>query len=786
MNQKEWIYYLDSLEPTKPPFFICNYYKSIEGRVEWGKWVPLSVAQFPVDYRSILENEIVFDIDFQEWKHVKKFGDKILLALQMARTPHILQDTGGKGVHIHVFFKTDGDTELLVLLQKAIKKGFEMRHMRVALWNDILRKAEIDINFIGHGKPIDEKTVNWSADSKGHLIRVTGGKKPLGQDEIGDPKWGYKTVMENQNEIPERRTRCNDPDKVAYPKEVIYWKIPKGRMKDIINHFLSEFADKAEMKITKYEGVYTALPCAQRLVSEGNEEGQRHDGAGVIALACALDNMNEKETMSILERYRKSCIDRGGIEQFTIKELKAWIDWIRKQPNLYWNEKTCNLLKRFGTHCEAAGTTCKMREELFKDAVEFLKSPTLLGDIERQMDMIIVGEKENKLLLFFMYLSSYTNLRIHPQLIGPSSSGKSHMLNAVLDFIPEEDIILKLTSMSPKSLNYELTKKLETDTDDDIPNIDGKIIVVQEFEGAQEAMYVLRPLMSGDQKGLAVLTMDKDAQGRNVPKKMVVKGMPLFVTATTNTALDIEFQTRTWKLEADSTPELTKKIMRFRAEEHIKGEHVADKTKVISNAVRVLKQQNVIMINPYAVLLAEKMNVEKEHVRLRRDFRKICEFITISAWLHQFQRPKMEIDGKVHVIATLEDYEIIKKLILPSFSMIFEGTSDERSCYDTCKNMEDHGEMITNSELAKRMGWATGKVSKTMKNLDNMRLILRKKGMQREDGSIDSRVWTYQTREKLEVVFPQLNKEDLKKYYNNLVQQKDDRTSKMIEKILED
>jgi len=585
------------------------------------------------------------------------------------------------------------------------------------------------------------------------------------------------------NEIPKRKERIYDINKVKYPEKIDYWIVPVGKIKSIINKFIMSSLEEEKPKvIERFEGAYTTLPCVQKLIKEGVDEGMRHDGAGIVALCCALDNLSEKQTMHILKIYHNACMERGGMTNFSVRELKQWVDWYKRQPYLYFDMKAINILTRLGVH--GPDCPCKLNEQIFANAMEFLQSSNLYEEIQKEFDKIIVNEKQNRFLLWLCYLSSYTEQRIHPQLFGSSSIGKTYLLNQVLDFIPEEDVLTRATSLSPKSLNYLLAQdpnvpKIEVNGTM-VPNVDGKIIIVQEFEGAQDAVITLRPLMSGDQKGISAVIVDKDQMGRNVVKKLQAHGIPLFACASTALQLDEEFMTRTWRLECNDSAEQTKAIMEFQAEEDIHpGVHVADRKELIKDAIRLLKSRYKEVINPYSLLLARKMHVVDEYIRLRRDFKKIKEFIKISAWLHQFQRPKVDIDGKVYIIATLDDYNLIKMLLEQSFLLIFEGSEDLRKLLKKCQEVEKNGEDITISKMAVLMGWGSDKTAKKLKMLDAKGYLLREKGYD----AADKRRVRYIIRNKEVPIFPKLTVDDLKEFYNEL-RKKDPQAADILAKII--
>ena len=94
-DQYEWVKELARV--SKKEIYVSKCY----GKGEIGEWIPLwntTPITFPVDNRSVLVNEVVFDIDSKNWEVVKMCGDKIISVLRDESIPYTLGLTGGKGV----------------------------------------------------------------------------------------------------------------------------------------------------------------------------------------------------------------------------------------------------------------------------------------------------------------------------------------------------------------------------------------------------------------------------------------------------------------------------------------------------------------------------------------------------------------------------------------------------------------------------------------------------------------------------------------------------------------
>jgi hypothetical protein len=57
-----------------------------------------------IDHHTISSNEIIFDFDFKNYMMVYKHAKLVLATLQERKIPYYIYSTGGKGIHIHIYF----------------------------------------------------------------------------------------------------------------------------------------------------------------------------------------------------------------------------------------------------------------------------------------------------------------------------------------------------------------------------------------------------------------------------------------------------------------------------------------------------------------------------------------------------------------------------------------------------------------------------------------------------------------------------------------------------------
>lgn len=299
----------------------------------------------------------------------------------------------------------------------------------------------------------------------------------------------------------------------------------------------------------------------------------------------------------------------------------------------------------------------KIEGERREKALKFLNRNQVHEEVNQKLGEEIVGEEENRQLCFLSKLTALLEGKVHYRSKGASGGGKSHVMNTVSDFFPEEMFALRKTRVSATYFEYKLQGQ----------DLDGKIIEVQEFEGAEDAIVSLRPLLSGDQDGISAGIVDTGS-GEIKPRDLEASGKPVFQTASTQLQLDHEFETRTWKTEIDESEKQTRRILRHEAQNELEVDVESQGETRVKDAIRLLRDEGIRnVINPYSLLLAE--NLPAHTVRMRRDFKKILAFIKAHAFMNQYNRPVVKLNNREAVLSTPEDYESVRNLIQESFSL---------------------------------------------------------------------------------------------------------------------
>jgi hypothetical protein len=295
-----------------------------------------------------------------------------------------------------------------------------------------------------------------------------------------------------------------------------------------------------------------------------------------------------------------------------------------------------------------------LSEKETAEAMALLKDPKLLDRILEDFSRSgVVGEETNKLVGYLAAVSRKLDRPLAVILQSSSAAGKTLLMEAILDFMPEEERE-KYSALTGMSLFYFTEEK----------SLRHKILAVIEEEGAERATYALKLLQSEGE--LTIASTGKDPQtGRLVTQEYRVEGPVAIFLTTTAAQVDEELLNRCLVLSIDEEREQTKKIHELqRQAETIEGLLAAkERDRIVRlhrNAQRLLRP--LLVANPYA----GRLTFLDDRTRTRRDHVKYLTLIRVIALLHQHQRPVKTIaQGETtieYIDATLHDIAVANRL----------------------------------------------------------------------------------------------------------------------------
>jgi hypothetical protein len=298
-------------------------------------------------------------------------------------------------------------------------------------------------------------------------------------------------------------------------------------------------------------------------------------------------------------------------------------------------------------------------EEPLMDATEQAAAMALLRD-PRLLDHVLedfekcgaVGEETNKRV---SYLAAVSRLLPKPLAIvvqSSSSAGKSSLMEAVLDFMPEEHRE-SYTAMTGQALFYMGQK-----------NLKHKILAIAEQQGAEAASYPLKLLQSEGKLNIASTGKDP-VSGKHVTHEYTVEGPVMLFLTTTAHEVDEELMNRCLVLAVNEDREQTRAIHQKQRE-----------AQTLEGLKSRMRQNRIVRLHRNAQRLLKPIPVVIEHLkdqgfpdamtRTRRDHMKFLTLIQAVTLLHQHQRQikTSDEDGQrlEYIEATEDDVKLAWEL----------------------------------------------------------------------------------------------------------------------------
>jgi DNA primase catalytic core len=326
-------------------------------------------------------------------------------------------------------------------------------------------------------------------------------------------------------------------------------------------------------------------------------------------------------------------------------ELAAKEETIHREVGQLWTVLAELQRERIAKLLDAPPDEALMTAEEQAEALALLRDPRLIERVLSDFELCgVVGEETNKKVSYLAAVSRLLDKPLAVVLQSSSAAGKSSLMEAVLDFMPEEQRE-EYSAMTGQALFYMGQK-----------NLKHKILAVAEEEGASRASYALKLLQSEGR--LKIASTGKDpVSGKLITHEYVVEGPVMIFLTTTAQDVDEELLNRCLVLTVNEEQAQTKAIHRKQREaQTIEGlwarRERARIVRLHRNAQRLLKPIAVVNNDEDAA-----QDFPDTVTRTRRDHMKFLTLIQAVALLHQHQR---EIKTSTRNGETLEYIEATK------------------------------------------------------------------------------------------------------------------------------
>ena len=292
-----------------------------------------------------------------------------------------------------------------------------------------------------------------------------------------------------------------------------------------------------------------------------------------------------------------------------------------------------------------------LTEEERQRAIKFLKSKSLLKRTNQAIGKSgVVGEENNRLLMYLVFTSRLREQPLHIVSLGGSGTGKTYLQEKVAELIPD-DQKLEITAISENALYYFDRKELKN-----------KLVLIEDLDGANDdkVLFAIRELQS--KRRISKTIPSKDSKGNLKTITLQVEGPISLAGTTTRERLYEDNANRSLLIYLDGSKDHKEKIMAYQRQVSagkIDKQQEEQMRQFMQDVQSVLRPMRVI--NPFAEMLALPQSVFKP-LRTNSHYLHFIETVT---FYHQWQR-EVKINqqtGEQHIETAIEDIEQANRLL---------------------------------------------------------------------------------------------------------------------------
>jgi hypothetical protein len=301
------------------------------------------------------------------------------------------------------------------------------------------------------------------------------------------------------------------------------------------------------------------------------------------------------------------------------------------------------------------------------EALQNFHSPDLLEKIHAELDLYHKKDDPEKLFIFLMSRTAYLpnpRDRMSIAIKGDSSVGKDSIARTVLDLTPQEDC-------------FRLTRATRSTLEDNINNV--KIVHFSEVNKNREngansdIIETIKQLTEGGISSVKKNQADgfKTTKHSKTDQKVIIYG-------TTETGIDPELDTRFVTVSIRSLPAKIE-IVNDNSFAQASGllVHSIPHESWLVKGQKYLKEYDVIFPH-FAAIKESSKYFDNTNARSQRDVKRIISLAKSIAWLHQYQREIIELDGNMTIIGHPDDFLNAVVLASEFFDLSYLGL-DQRS-----------------------------------------------------------------------------------------------------------
>lgn len=409
---------------------------------------------------------------------------------------------------------------------------------------------------------------------------------------------------------------------------------------------------------------------------------------------------------SIDHRAKLDLYEYGHIKRVALaaaERLQMRNDWIEKDLSAL-----THLLEEYRDTVEKVNPTShkeiKVTASAQQSCIDFMQKPNLLQRINELIGEVgIVGESNNRLLLFIVASSYKMPDTLHALIQGSSGSGKTNLMRTIAEVMPTESV-----------------KRYTRVTDNSFYNQDEhffvhKLVCFEDLDGLKEdAQLAVRELQSNEI--LITSTSIKDANGSIRGGERIVRGPIASLSCTTKGELYEDNISRCFIVAVDESKEQSLRVIAYQnqlAAGMIDRSKQQRSVQFLQNCMRMLQPYEVV--NPFA----DKIHLPEHAHKIRRLNELYQSFVRQITLLHQFQRNR---DQQGRLISQKEDLKLACDILFESIVLkVDELDGSLRQFFEALKNyIKEQSREFTQREVRQALHISKSQMQRYMYALQHL------------------------------------------------------------------
>lgn len=333
-------------------------------------------------YRSVLFNELIYEIDSEDPDKVYQETKKIVNWLREHDAPYYLVYTGNKSYHVRVYLDKNSIKIDERLKEQLLQYNIDVpKALRLFFYETVKKETQTDP---------DKAMFNWRSDTKGHLERMEG--------SIHEKSSGICSFIE---ELTPRKPTTTKAKMMPVPPKL--WNISafqsaiEGYLKKLIDDTAKEDVAPIGVVDLGLETPHTDIPCMAAFLKNGAAHGHRHSMVyAITALSKWINVPMERAQEAVKEALVKNSdqvkIDRelrNVMELYKQNDKRFSCKALRDEFPGICDKDNCPVIT--GVKIEKKGK--KRREKKEEEAEEEIDIAAIFKEPEEE------GEKEHNLVL---------------------------------------------------------------------------------------------------------------------------------------------------------------------------------------------------------------------------------------------------------------------------------------------------------------------------------------------------------------------------------------------------